>query len=132
MLQKYKVYDYKTDEVVELDGIEFKLSSAKQDTILPNWAMRGFGELGIFFYSEVKDKDGNEIFESDIIQDDNYNRYIVCFGTYVVDGESKVNHGFYLSNIDKEEIDYLLLDKEYKVVGFWHKFEGEKYNDRQH
>ena len=107
MLRKYKVYDYKTDEVVELDGIEFKLSSVKQDTILPNWAMREFDELGIFFYSEVKDKDGNEIFESDIIQDDDYNRYIVCFGTYVVDGESKVNHGFYLSNIDKEEMAYL-------------------------
>lgn len=126
MSQKYKVYDYKKNEVVELDGIEFKLSSVKQDVILPNWAMREVGELGIFFYSEVKDKDGNEIFESDIIQDDNYNRYIVCFGTYVVDGESKVNHGFYLSNIDKEEIDYLLLDKEYKIVGFWNKFEGEK------
>lgn len=124
MLQKYKVYDYKTDEVVKLDGINFKLGSAKVDAHYPEWGMRWLDDLGIFLYSGTKDKDGNEIFESDIIQDDNYNRYIVHFGTYVVDGENKVNYGFYLSNIDKEEIDYLLLDKEYKVVGFWHKFEG--------
>lgn len=126
MLQKYKVYDYKTDEVAKLDGINFKLGSAKIEAHYPEWGMRWLDDLGIFLYSGVKDKDGNEIFESDIIQDDNYNRYIVCFGTYVVDGENKVNYGFYLSNIDKEEIDYLLLDKEYKIVGFWHKFEGEK------
>ena len=124
MLQKYKVYDYKTNEVAKLDGINFKLGSAKLDAHYPEWGMRWLDDLGIFLYSGTKDKDGNEIFESDIIQDDNYNRYIVCFGNYVVDGESKVNYGFYLSNIDKEEIDYLLLDKEYKVVGFWHKFEG--------
>ena len=126
MLQKYKVYDYKTDELVKLDGINFKLGSAKVDAHYPEWGMRWLDDLGIFLYSGTKDKDGNEIFESDIIQDDNYNRYIVCFGNYVVDDENKVNYGFYLSNIDKEEIDYLLLDKEYKVVGFWHKFEGEK------
>lgn len=125
MLQKYKVYDYKTDEVVKLDGINFKLGSAKVEAYYPDWGMRWLDDLGIFLYSGTKDKDGNEIFESDIIQDGN-NRYIVHFGTYVVDGENKVNYGFYLSNIDKEEIDYLLLDKEYKVVGFWHKFEGEK------
>ena len=126
MLQKYKVYDYKTDELVKLDGINFKLGSAKVDAHYPEWGMRWLDDLGIFLYSGTKDKDGNDIFESDIIQDVNYNRYIVCFGTYVVDDENKVNYGFYLSNIDKEEIDYLLLDKEYKVVGFWHKFEGEK------
>ena len=126
MLQKYKVYDYKTDELVKLDGINFKLGSAKVDAHYPEWGMRWLDDLGIFLYSGTKDKDGNEIFESDIIQDGDYNRYIVCFGTYVVDGESKANYGFYLSNIDKEEIDYLLLDKEYKVVGFWHKFKGEK------
>ena len=126
MLQKYKVYDYKTDELVKLDGINFKLGSAKVDAHYPEWGMRWLDDLGIFLYSGAKDKEGNEIFESDIIQDVNYNRYIVCFGTYVVDDENKVNYGFYLSNIDKEEIDYLLLDKEYKVVGFWHKFEGEK------
>lgn len=126
MLQKYKVYDYKTDEVVKLDSINFKLGSAKIEAHYPEWGMRWLDDLGIFLYSGTKDKDGNDIFESDIVQDDNYNRYIVCFGTYVVDGESKVNYGFYLSNIDKEEIDYLLLDKEYKVVGFWHKFKGVK------
>ena len=126
MLQKYKVYDYKTDELVKLDGINFKLGSAKLEAHYPEWGMRWLDDLGIFLYSGTKDKDGNDIFESDIIQDVNYNRYIVCFGTYVVDDENKVNYGFYLSNIDKEEIDYLLLDKEYKVVGFWHKFEGEK------
>ena len=126
MLQKYKVYDYKTNEVAKLDGINFKLGSATIEAYYPDWGMRWLDDLGIFLYSGAKDKDGNEIFESDILQDDNYNRYIVCFGNYVVDGESKANYGFYLSNIDKEEIDYLLLDKEYKVVGFWHKFEGVK------
>ena len=125
MLRKYKVYDYKTNEVVGLDSISFKLGSAKIEAHYPGWGMRWLDDLGIFLYSGTKDKDGNEIFESDIIQDVNYNRYIVCFGTYVVDGENKVNYGFYLSNIDKEEIDYLLLDKEYKIVGFWHKFKGE-------
>lgn len=125
MLQKYKVYDYKTNEVVKLDGINFKLGSAKLDNHYPEWGMRWLDDLGIFLYSGAKDKDGNDIFESDIIQDGN-NRYIVHFGTYVVDGESKANYGFYLSNIDKEEVKYLLLDKEYKIVGFWHKLEGVK------
>lgn len=143
MIPKFRAYDsgslcrmYQPDEVMVGDG---NIWIIDEDGFAGEWIVNN--DLNLMQSTGLKDKNGKEIFEGDIIRTSAYG-CIVSFGeyTYFEDEDTQITEvGFYLSFLNVTPATYAPFEKFYwdncEVIGNIHEneldlimYELHKYN----
>lgn len=143
MIPKFRAYDsgsltrmYQPDEVMVCDG---NIWIIDEDDVAGSWIVNN--DLNLMQSTGLKDKNGKEIFEGDIIRTSAYG-CIVSFGeyTYFEDEDTQITEvGFYLSFLNVTPATYAPFEKFYwdncEVIGNIHEneldlimYELHKYN----
>ena len=131
MIPKFRAYDsgslsrmYQPDEVMVGDG---NIWIVDEDSVTGDWIVNN--DIHLMQSTGLKDKNGKEIFEGDIITTNAY-ACIVGFGeyTYFEDEDTQTTAiGFYLSFLNVEPATYAPFEKFYwdncEVIGNIHENE---------
>ena len=144
MKPKFRAYDsgslsrmYQPDEVMVGDG---NIWIVDEDSVTGDWIVNN--DIHLMQSTGLKDKNGKEIFEGDIITTNSYG-CIVCFGeyTYFEDEDTQTTAiGFYLSFLNVTPATYAPFEKIYwdncEVIGNIHEneldlimYEAWKFNE---
>lgn len=131
MIPKFRAYDsgslsrmYQPDEVMVGDG---NIWIIDEDSVAGDWMVNN--DIHLMQSTGLKDKNGKEIFEGDIIQTSAF-ACIVGFGEYTYIGDRntlETEIGFYLSFLNIKPATYAPFDKYYwdncEVIGNIHENE---------
>ena len=127
MIPKYRAYDggslsymYQPEEVMVCDG---DIWIHDEDSVAGDWIVNN--DLHLMQSTGLKDKNGKEIFEGDVVSRNSGMSSVVEFGKWIYEedfGYKIKNIGFYLnSSYDDDEffqaMDYEDIRKNYEVIG---------------
>lgn len=146
MIPKFRAWHNELDRMMSISDMWFNVDSLGEiglnDAVMNDYITVSPNEIELMQSTGLKDKNGKEIFEGDIITTNAYG-CIVCFGeyTYFEDEDTQTTAiGFYLSFLNVSPATYAPFEKIYsdncEVIGNIHEneldlimYEAWKFNE---